>query len=54
MVNTAEADIVSPSVAAEYPLGFLSEEVFILNDVPAYRAVNSVQCGNELVCSSSV
>ena len=33
MVNAAESDIVSPSVTAEYPLGFLSEEVFILNDV---------------------
>ena len=34
MVNTAETDIVSPSVTAEYPLGLLSEEVFVLHDSP--------------------
>ena len=32
VVNAAESDIVSPSVTAEYPLGFLSEEVFVLKD----------------------
>ncbi len=30
MVNTTESDIVSPSVTTEDPLGFLSEEVFVL------------------------
>ena len=54
VVNTAESDIVCPSVTAEDPLGFLSKEVFVLNDVLAYWAVNSLQCGNQLVCSSAV
>ena len=37
VVNTAESDIVSPSVTTEDPLGFLSEEVFVLNDVSCKR-----------------
>ena len=44
MVNTAEADVVCPAVTAEYPLGFLSQEVFVLNDIFAYIAVNTFQC----------
>ena len=39
MVNTAESDIVSPSVTTEDPLGFLSQEVFVLDDVFACIAV---------------
>ena len=42
MVNTTESDIVSPSVTTEDPLRFLSEEVFVLNDVFACIAVTSV------------
>ena len=33
MINAAETDIISPSVAAEYPLGLLSEEILILHDI---------------------
>ena len=55
MVNTAESDIVSPSVTTEDPLGFLSQEVFILNDVFAYIAVNaSSRCSYQLIGSSTV
>ncbi len=39
MVNAAESDIVSPSVTTEDPLGLLSQEVFILNDVFADIAI---------------
>ena len=49
MVNTTESDVVSPSVSAEYPLGFLSKEVFILNDVFACLAIASFQCCYQLV-----
>ena len=39
MVYAAEADIVSPSVTAEYPLGLLSQVVLVCYDVLAGRAV---------------
>ena len=54
MVNTAETDIVSPTVAAEYPLGFLSEEVFVLHNILAVRAVDAVQSLYQLVGSCAV
>ena len=54
MVYTAETDIVSPSVTAEYPLGLLSQEIFILNNVSADIAVNAVQSCNQLIGSSAV
>ena len=54
MVNTAETDIVSPTVATEYPLGFLSEEVFILHNILAVRAVDAVQSRYQLVGSCAV
>ena len=41
VVNTAESDIVSPSVTTEDPLGFLSKEVFLFYDIFACRALAS-------------
>ena len=32
MIYATESDIVSPSVTTEYPLGFLSKEVFLSKD----------------------
>src|SRR5699024_5633893 len=56
VVNTAESDIVSPSVTTEYPLGFLSEEVFILQKFSFLCTVASafLQSCYEIVCSCSV
>ena len=54
MVNAAETDIISPSVAAEYPLGLLGQEIFVLYDILADRAVDSLKSGNQLVRSRSV
>ena len=54
VVYAAETDIVSPSVTAEYPLGLLSQEIFILNNVSADIAVNAVQNCNQLIGSSAV
>ena len=46
MVYAAEADIVSPSVTTEDPLGFLSQVVLVCYDVLAGRAVNAFQSCN--------
>ena len=46
MVYAAEADIVSPSVTTEYPLGLLSQIVLVCYDVLAGRAVNAFQSCN--------
>ena len=56
MVNTAESDIVSPSVTAEYPLGFLCKEVFFLEQLCSFRTSASAcfQSSYQLVCSSAV
>ena len=54
MVNTAESDIICPSVTTEYPLGFLGEEVFVLNDILAYAAVFAFQSRYQLVGCRSV
>ena len=54
MVNTAESDIVSPSVTTEDPLGFLSQEVFVLQDILCFLASACFQSSNQLVCSSAV
>ena len=54
VVYAAESDIVSPSVATEDPLGFLSEEVFVLNDVSANVAVSVFDCFYKFLGCSSV
>ena len=46
MVNTAESDIVSPSVTTEDPLGLLSQKVFVLYNILAEITVASFQSGN--------
>ena len=54
MVYTAKSDIVCPSVTTEYPLRFLSQEVFVLHNILANRAVDSFQSCNQFLSSSSV
>ena len=54
MVYAAASDIVSPSVTPEDPLGFLSEEVFVLNDVSANVAVSVFDCFYKFLGCSSV
>ena len=54
MVNAAETDIVSPSVTTEDPLGFLSQEVFALQDFLSFLASAGFQSSNQLICSSTV
>ena len=54
MVNTTKSDIVSPSVTTEDPLGFLSQEVFILNDVFANITVNARENLYQFIGSSTV
>ena len=48
------SDIVSPAVAAEYPLRLLGQEIFVVNNVLAVRAVNAAKSSNQLVRSSTV
>ena len=45
MVQAAEADIISPAVAAENPDRFLVEEIFVLENFLAVRAVRSATPG---------
>ena len=54
MVNTAESDIVSPSVTTEDPLGFLSQEIFVSNDIFTNFAFASFQSCNQFICSNTV
>ena len=54
MVNTAESDIVSPSVTTEDPLGLLSQEVFVLQDILCLVASACFQSCYQLVSSSAV
>ena len=56
MVNTAVSDIVSPSVSSEDPLGLLSQEIFVLQNICLILAVTVTcfQSSNQLVCSCSV
>ena len=54
MVNAVESDIVSPTVTTEDPLGLLSQEIFVLDDVLACRAVNVLKSSYEFVSCSTV
>src|SRR5699024_6260016 len=56
VVNAAESDIVSPSVTTEYPLGFLSQQVFVLENFVLLGKVAAAafQSCYKLVCSCSV
>ena len=54
VVYATETDIVSPSVTTEDPLGFLSQEVFVLNDFFAGIAFASFQSSNQFICCSTV
>ncbi len=44
MVNSAEADIVSPSVAAEDPLALLGCIILVGNDISACITVAALDC----------
>ncbi len=51
MVNTAVADIVSPSVTTEYPLGLLSQELLLLKDfLSCIGAVCCKSCYQSISC----
>ena len=39
MVNTAEADIISPTVAAEYPNGLFGEVFLMIKNILAECAI---------------
>ena len=54
MVNTAESDIISPSVTTEDPLGFLSKEVFLSEDFFRFVASACFKSCNKFICSSAV
>ena len=54
VVNAVESDIVSPTVTTEDPLGLLSQEIFVLDDVLACRAVNVLKSSYEFVSCSTV
>ena len=55
MVNTAEADVICPTVAAENPDGLLSEVFFVVKYILLCFAVavKAFKSSNE-VCSSSL
>ena len=51
MVNTAVADIVSPSVTTEYPLGLLGKELLLLKDnLSCIGAVSFKSCYQSIGC----
>ncbi len=54
MIQTAEADIVCPSVAAEDPLGLLGQEILILQDGLRFIGAVRFQSCNKLLCSRAV
>ena len=54
MIQTAEADIISPSITTEDPLGLLSQEVLICYDVLAGIAINTIKSCNQLVSSRTI
>src|SRR5699024_639332 len=54
VVQTAEADIVCPAVAAEYPNGFLGEVLFVFEDFLCLVAAAGFQSSDQLLGSSLV
>ena len=54
MVETAESDIVSPTVSAEYPYRLLGEVILTLEDLLRKVAITILDSGNECVGSGSV
>ena len=54
MVYAAEADIVCPAVAAEDPLGFLRQEIFVFQDLLAGLASAGFQSRYQLICRRAV
>src|SRR5699024_8642371 len=54
MVNAAESDIVSPSVTAEDPLGFLGQEIFLLKNLFASFASACLKSCYKFICSRAV
>ena len=54
MVNTTEADIVSPSVTTEDPLGFLGQIVFLSKDLFSSVASTCFQSCDQFVCCCTV
>ena len=54
MVNTAEADVICPSVAAEDPYGLLGKEFLVVNDILAVLTIDAVESGNKRISSSAV
>jgi hypothetical protein len=59
VIQTAEADIISPSVSAERPLGLLGQELLVIYDVASSslstfsRAATSFVVASEFAAPSS-
>ena len=57
VVNTAEADVVCPTVTTEDPYGLLGEELLVVKDILDVGAIASTELlklTNESLCSSYV
>ena len=54
MVHAAEADIITPAVTTEDPLGLLGKEVFLSQDLLSLLAAACLEGSNQLVGSSAV
>ena len=56
MVNTAEADVVSPTVSAEYPNGLLGKILAVNQNILAKSAIcaGSLYCGYKGLCGVAV
>ena len=54
VIQSAETDVVSPSVSTEYPLRLLSQEVFLLQDILGGVTSACLKSSNQLVGSRAV
>ena len=54
MVNAAEADIISPAVAAEDPNGLLGKILFVCKNLSAGVSVNAFKSCNKSFCCGGV